>query len=303
LSSIQFCRLPWYNQTRVDAYGEFNIRPYPATLEVLKGTAGRLSVDEFDIFVSRMRSEAEVPTTITSILEFRTLTPAQQIALRQFVKGRINGAKVYSNWRDTALHTFTLFSLGMSALRRDNELFLAADLVEGAQEVAVAQMPPPAGALPGVTPHEKVLLLPYEDAPAELLVPPSLPQANTGTEAELFVGKMLAAAGWTVVYYNQKRGYGFDLWARRADVAYVIEVKSSVGQFGTLTLTSTEYRAAAQYGDQFLVVIVEDATSNHPTTRVIRNPRNAFHFAESQTSEFYAPRALWLPSVAIFPDN
>jgi hypothetical protein len=56
-----------------------------------------------------------------------------------------------------------------------------------------------------------------------LLTPPVSPEANTGNEAESLIGKMLAAAGWDVVYYNDRRGYGFDIWAKRGNTAFVVE--------------------------------------------------------------------------------
>ncbi len=72
--------------------------------------------------------------------------------------------------------------------------------------------------------------------------PPSIPQGNTGTESEILIGKLLSAAGWKVVYYNQRRGYGFDLWAKKGDQAFVIEVKSALAAYSSVTLTALEYQ-------------------------------------------------------------
>lgn len=308
LAGIRFCRVPWYSQGRADEYAAFNVRPYQAILDVMARSAGYVDVDEFDLFVSRIRTDAEIDSAVARIAAFRLLAGPQKQALRQLVEDRIpDGAgsdprKPYNNWRDVARHTFSLFSLGERAVRVENELLLTRALARTVTEEAEAQEDAtgrprqrPARARPAPTPRTPtVLRIPDTEAPEELLSPPAAPQANSGADSELLVGKVFAAAGWEVVYYNQRRGYGFDLWVRKDGQAFVVEVKSFVGQGASVTLTSLEFEAANHHGDNFLLVVVEDAASYRPTIHVIQNPAASVAFTESQSSQFSAGRAGWL---------
>lgn len=309
LRDIRFCRVPWYNQQRVDEYPEFNLQPYTAILSVMADSGGYVDVDEFDLFVSRIRIEAEISDAIERIAAFRTLDDGQKQALRNLVADRMPAGtgndphKPYNNWRDMGRHTFSLLSLGESAVQVDNRLYLAAMLAaptqteaaqEGAAETAPAMPAPPAQQPPAGA----VLRIPASEAPEELLTPPGVPQTNSGTEAELLVGKIFAAAGWEVVYYNQRRGYGFDLWVRKDGQAFVVEVKSFLGQGGGVTLTALEHKAAQHHGENFLLVIVENASGGSPTMHVIQNPAAALAFNQAQISQFSVGRAAWLQAAA-----
>lgn len=308
LASIWFCRVPWYSQGRADEYAAFNVRPYQVILDVMARTAGYVDVDEFDLFVSRIRAEAEIDPAVARIAAFRLLTGPQKQVLRQLVEDRIpRGAgndprKPYSNWRDVARHTFSLFSLGERAIRVENELLLTRALARPVTEEAEAEedatarpQQRPARARPAPAPRAPtVLRIPDAEAPEELLSPPAAPQANSGADSELLIGKVFAAAGWEVVYYNQRRGYGFDLWVRKDGQAFVVEIKSFVGQGGSVTLTALEFEAANHHGANFLLVVVEDAATYRPIVRVIQNPAASLIFTESQSSQFSAGRAVWL---------
>jgi hypothetical protein len=123
-------------------------------------------------------------------------------------------------------------------------------------------------------------------------------------ESELLIGKILAAAGWQVVYYNQRRGYGFDLWAKKGDQALVLEVKSFVGVASSVILTSLEHQAAEYHGENFLLVIVENATSDEPEIHVLQNPLASIDFVERDTAEFSAARSEWEgATIGGFPDD
>lgn len=306
LAGIRFCRVPWYSQGRADEYAAFNVRPYQAILDIMARSTGYVDVDEFDLFVSRIRTEAEIDPAVARIAAFRLLTAPQKQALRQLVEDRIpDGAgndprKPYNNWRDVARHTFSLFSLGAHAVRVENELLLTRALArtvtgEAEAEEDATGRPRPARARPAAAPRTPtVLRIPDAEAPEELLSPPAAPQANTGADSELLIGKVFAAAGWEVVYYNQRRGYGFDLWVRKDGQAFVVEVKSFIGQGASVTLTALEFEAAHHHGDNFLLVVVEDAATYRPTIRVIQNPAASIAFTESQSSQFSAGRAGWL---------
>lgn len=309
LVDIRFCRVPWYSQGRADEYAAFNVRPYQAILDVMARSAGHVDVDEFDLFVSRIRTDAEIGPAVARIAAFRGLAAPQKQALRQLVEDRMpDGAgndprKPYNNWRDVARHTFSLLSLGARAVRVENELLLTRALARTVTEDAGPQEDDetgrprqrPAPARPAPVPRTPtVLRIPEAEAPEDLLSPPAAPQANSGADSELLIGKVFAAAGWEVVYYNQRRGYGFDLWVRKDGQAFVVEVKSFVGQGASVTLTALEFEAANHHGDNFLLVIVEDAATYRPTIRVIQNPAASVAFTQTQTSQFSAGRAGWL---------
>ncbi len=307
LASIRFCRVPWYLQRRADEYAAFNVRPYQAMLDVMARSAGYVDIDEFDMFVSRIRTEVEIDPAVARIAAFRLLAEPQKRALRQLVEDRIpDGAgndprKPYNNWRDVARHTFSLFALGKHAVRVENELLLTHALARTATEDAKAQEDAgrprqrPARARPAPAPRTPTFLrIPDAEAPEDLLSPPAAPQANSGADSELLIGKVFAAAGWEVVYYNQRRGYGFDLWVRKDVQAFVVEVKSFVGQGGSVTLTALEFEAANQHGENFLLVVVEDAATYRPRISVIQNPAASVAFTASQSSQFSAARGAWL---------
>src|SRR5205823_3757915 len=157
--------------------------------------------DEYDLFLSRLRNSEEVAWAIDGIREYRELPTEQQSELLNLVRDRIPGAKEYQNWRDMALHTFSLFSMGTSLVRVERRLFLAAD---------VEDLPPPPGA-PPMAPQPRQFLplaLPEPPATEELMDPPVGVEANSGSDGELAVGKLLSASGWRVVYYTNRRGFG-----------------------------------------------------------------------------------------------
>jgi len=139
-----------------------------------------------------------------------------------------------------------------------------------------------------------VLQLPEAAISDDLRTPPPPSQANDGADAELLIGKMLTAAGWDVVYYNQRRGFGFDLWAKRDTQTYVLEVKSFVGQAGTVSLTRLEYEAALRHGSNFLLVVVERCAGDSPTIHVVQDPANCVAFVEGNTVHHRASRAAWI---------
>jgi hypothetical protein len=140
LNEMRFCREPWYTAQRVAEYDEFDIRPYPATLQVMRENGGYIDIDDFDLFVSRIRSRDEIAAASASVGEFREFDEDEKAELRAEVRRRIprgagaNPNKPYDNWRDMARHTFSLFSLGEKTYRVGNELFLSNTLIESETE-------------------------------------------------------------------------------------------------------------------------------------------------------------------------
>jgi len=317
LSEIRFCREPWYTASRVAEYDEFDVRPYPAILGVMRRNGGYVDLDEFDLFVSRIRTADEVRSASDQVSAFRQITEGEKRRLRREVERRIpagggrDASKPYNNWRDMGRHTFSLFALGQSVVRVRNELFLAEMLAESPEgrstrgeralpEQREARLAPRGPAVRAPT----TLRIPESETPDELMTPPAAPQENSGTESELLVAKILAAAGWRVVYYTQRRGYGFDLWAKKGDQAFVIEVKSFLGAATRITLTSLEYEAAGHHRESYLLVVVENADGDAPAIHVIQNPVASIRFVQRATAQFTAARSQWQPAaVSSFPEN
>lgn len=286
LREVVFAKEPWSPPDRVAQYNDFNVRVYEATLEVVDSCDGYIDRDEFDLFLARIRNTEEVDSAIDNIMFFRDLNETQKIELLDEVGARIPSSKTYQNWRDMALHTFSLFSLGTS-LVRNGKMLLSADtwadehLDQTDREISTA---------PDTTQPE--LRVP-EPPGNELLVPPAAPAANDGTDGESFVAKIFRSKGWNVSFYTNKRGYGFDLWARRGESAIVIEVKSSLGQMGTVTMTSHEYLAAQEYGDNFILAIVEDLGTDTPSLALIQNPLEKLDFQASESVVYRISRTDW----------
>ena len=124
LLDITFAVEPWATSGRSKRYSGFNLQVYQITQDVLIRCNKYIDRDEFDLFVSRMRNIGELNWTVDQILKFRTLAPDQKNLLLNEVRNRISGNKSYQNWRDQALHTFTLFSLGTSMERKNQQLYL-----------------------------------------------------------------------------------------------------------------------------------------------------------------------------------
>ena len=134
---------PGYSQGRADEYAAFNVRPYQAILDVMARSAGYVDVDEFDLFVSRIRTEAEIDPVVARIEAFRLLAAPQKQALRQLVEDRIpDGAgndprKPYSNWRDVGPpHLPPCFPSASTQFVLKNELLLTRALARTVIEEA-----------------------------------------------------------------------------------------------------------------------------------------------------------------------
>jgi hypothetical protein len=271
-------------------YEAFNVHPYNATLEVMKACSGWVDRDEYDLFLSRIRTPRETQWAIDGIQQFRELRIDERETVLEEVRHRVPTEKIYQNWRDMGLHTFSLFHLGTSAMRADQRLLLSSTLVRPQPEEG-------GGGREGAR-ARAVLRIPAPEATAELIVPPTSPVVNPGSDAELLVGKLLKAAGWEVAYYTNRRGFGFDLWARRGRAAMVIEVKSSYAELGALTLTELEYQAARHHGRNYVLVTVEHANSDNPVVRIIEDPAQSLRLEERTTREYHSGRNSWTRAAA-----
>lgn len=289
LSAIRFAREPWTPHDRVEQYSQFDVMAYEVTKQVLLKSAGFIDRDEFDFFVSRIRNAAEIDWAVKGISLYRELTYEDQLHLRREVVERTPSAKVYQNWRDVALHTFSLFSLGTSMIRDGHRLSLTEAWVEDQTGAGPSQQPARRGRLSSTE-----LRIPQPPELDLLLNPPTAPASNSGADGESFVAKILRSQGWEVAFYTNRRGYGFDLWARRGDRAMVLEVKSSLGALGEITLTSLEFRAAREYGGNYVLALVENVGSDDPYLRMIQNPVRNLRIAERMEQSYVITRAHWV---------
>ena len=299
LSAIQFAVEPWTPPARVGQYRDFDLRVYEVMKQILQRCDGYIDRNEFDFFVSRIRRSDEAARTAAAIADYRALAPEEQNTLHTEVRDRIPEAKVYSNWRDVGLHTFSLFSLGTSMVREGTRLLLTADWVGAyAMPAAVPGAPavPAAPALPEAAAAPQ-LRIPEPPEVEDLLSPPAAPASNDGADAESFVAKVLRSQGWEVAFYTNRRGYGFDLWARREGRAMVVEVKSSLGALGAVSLTPTEHQAAQEHSDSYVLALVEHMDSVSPRLRMIQNPVAALEIEERMSASYVIARAEWLRAV------
>jgi len=289
LSAICFALEPWTPPSRVQQYSDFDVRVYVVTREVLQRCDGYIDRNEFDFFVSRIRNNNEVAMAVDAIADYRALEQAEQDALHAEVRNRIPGEKAYSNWRDVGLHTFSLFSLGTGMVREGHRILLTADWV------STYGVPTAAPGAPAVQePPVPKLRMPEPPELEDLLTPPAAPASNDGADAESFVAKVLRSQGWEVAFYTNRRGYGFDLWARRENRAMVIEVKSSLGALGAVSLTPTEYQAAQEHGDSYVLALVEYMDTDSPRLRFIQNPVAVLQIDERMSANYVIARAEWL---------
>ncbi|MCB9861706.1 MAG: DUF3883 domain-containing protein [Phycisphaeraceae bacterium] len=292
LGAIRFACEPWFPPNRVEQYSDFDLQVFVETGRVLEQCDGFIDRDEFDFFVSRIRTQGESSWAVECIREYRGLTTAEQRALRREVANRIPGDKEYQNWRDVALHTFSLFALGTSMMRDGQRLLLTEAWVErhltadGQAEVQIPEGPPP-------------LRMPELPEVEALLTPPAAPASNAGADGESFVAKVLRSQGWSVAFYTNRRGYGFDLWARRGDRAMVIEVKSSLANLGEITLTPTEYEAARHHRESFVLALVENLGGSSPQLRMIQNPLESVQVERRDIVSYAVSRAEWIRAAGL----
>ena len=290
LGEIRFAVEPWATRGRAEEYAEFDVPVYEATLAVLEQCDGFIDRNEFDFFVSRIRSEAEIGWAANAIADYRQLSNHDQESLHQEVQSRIPAdatGKKYQNWRDVGLHTFSLFGLGKSMVRDGQRLLLVGTWAAPAPAPVRRQGPA------RVAPQPPALRLPDTPEDDELLVPPAAAEANDGTDAEALVAKALQSQGWTVAFYTNRRGYGFDLWARKERHAMLIEVKSSTGTLGSISLTATEYRAAQEHGPHYVLALVEHLGSDTPRLHMLADPANNLEIRERQTTDYTIARRTW----------
>jgi hypothetical protein len=105
------------------------------------------------------------------------------------------------------------------------------------------------------TPVEEIILPPLN------LPPPPPPQVNTGYAAEMYIQAQLEADGWTVTNVS-RLNLGWDLEARRGNLTRYIEVKSSVNNSISPTMTDNEWQAAQERGVNYWLALITNFREN-----------------------------------------
>ena len=95
----------------------------------------------------------------------------------------------------------------------------------------------------------------------EPLPPPPPPQVNTGYAAEMYVQAQLEADDWTVTNVS-RLSLGWDLEARRGNQTRYIEVKSSVNNSISPTMTDNEWQAAQEQGVNYWLALITNFREN-----------------------------------------
>ncbi|MBW8762483.1 MAG: DUF3883 domain-containing protein [Microbacterium sp.] len=124
---------------------------------------------------------------------------------------------------------------------------------------------------------------------------PMLPEQvilNSGIQAEITVGLLFEAAGWTVFYTAGQQGLGYDLRVESGHTILHIEVKSSVG-FVRPVLTASEWKAANTLGESFILAVVDFVGSDRQTIHFVHHPARSMSALERTTVSYVLPRDLW----------
>ena len=79
---------------------------------------------------------------------------------------------------------------------------------------------------------------------------------NTGVGAEIVIARDLQSCGWSVRYRANQPGLGYDLEATRDGQTLRVEVKSSIA-FADLELRESEWKAAQNYGNLYVLAVVD----------------------------------------------
>lgn len=275
LNQIHFAVAPTCPDDRAEMYSEFNVFVYSAMREILSECGGYIDRNEYDLFVSRIRNAEEISQCINLILSFRTFSSDQKVELIDIIRGTFSEieTKSYQNWRDMALHTFSLFSLGKSMIRDEQTLCTVDYWRTFGSNITVVDNVAGVDAVSSIS----ELRIP-EPSMSEFLVPPSIPAINNGVAAESFVAEVYQSEGWNVQFYTNKRGYGFDLWAIKGEVSVFIEVKSSVDLVSSVNLTENEYRAAEKYREQYILALVDYSGKPKQRLRLLMDPYGKLQF-------------------------
>jgi hypothetical protein len=126
---------------------------------------------------------------------------------------------------------------------------------------------------------------PLPDLPDQIML-------NSGVQAEIIVGRLFEDAGWTVYHTAAQQGLGYDLRAEGGGRVLHVEVKSSVG-FVRPVLTASEWRAASELGDSFILAVVDFVGTGRQKVHFVHHPAGHMSAVEKQVLVYALPRELW----------
>jgi hypothetical protein len=129
--------------------------------------------------------------------------------------------------------------------------------------------------------HRSSGTLPPEADPVEM---------NTGLGAERLVAEQLIEYKWSVQYRGNERRLGYDLEAERTSQSLYVEVKSSVS-FTEPELTDSEWMAAQQHGESYILAVVDFYGSEQQSVWYVRDPASGATTSERTVSVFRLQRA------------
>jgi len=127
-------------------------------------------------------------------------------------------------------------------------------------------------------------------APGAIPVVGGAIELNTGVGAEIEVARDLQVRGWEVGYTGNQRSRGHDLEARRAAELLRVEVKSSVA-FANVELLPSEWAAAQEFGDSFVLAVVDFYGSPEQRIWYVRDPASVAVPAELLIPHYKFPRS------------
>ncbi len=154
------------------------------------------------------------------------------------------------------------------------------------QRTVVGSANPPGSA--AGTLEKSVLVSPERGTALPKLADPVL--ANSGLGAELDVAADLTSRGWEVSYRGRQTGVGYDLEAESNDAVLCVEVKSSIG-FTTPELTESEWKAACDLGEQFVLAVVDFYGSPKQALWYVRNPAATSAVTERSATAYRLSRS------------
>lgn len=105
----------------------------------------------------------------------------------------------------------------------------------------------------------------------ELPDEPPESQLNSGVGAEIIIARDLQSAGWKVRYRANQPGLGYDLEATRGGETLRVEVKSSIS-LADLVLQESEWRAARNFGNDYVLAVVDFYGTAERHIWYVRNP-------------------------------
>lgn len=310
LRAIRFVDTDWTRPQVMTAYSGISIRPHHVLRTVLEGVDGWLTRHEYRLFISRMRDDddSHIAEAINLIRDFRNSPGSIHSGLLALERPLFPNAKSYQNWVDMDLHTFSLFALG-TQFRRNNTVIALAGTAVDATLVNAFVLPQGSTSVQTEVPDSlkrsvrRQVTLRTSPADSDLDIPPTPSiEANTGQEAEGFVGRLLEANGFEVRDFSRFRGFGFDLWARHSTTSsvYYCEVKSSTSLLGTIEFTRLEIEAAEKYRNRYVVFCVENFDTSESSGEIwtLQDPWGHLPSVKipKTTTTFSAPRSEWRAS-------